>query len=265
VAVDASGDRAGDTLKVRLKGRDRDAMALVVITMTRTRILLYLTIAVVGLLLLGYFSYTIYRSEHWGEVAGALGGFIGGMVGAGGAVLAVYLTLSRQRREETSNVTSAVQTEVASLVKYINGAIEVCADVKKGTRQIPRADAVYIVKNLVVDPVVYPAIADRVGLLPHPQATAAFYMRISEAKATAEVFAKATGTPETHVTPDLARTVTDILVTALQLADPIVAGVPPHADLAAGVQVDILAQIQQGLSAARAAFPEAESFQPPAG
>jgi hypothetical protein len=224
-------------------------------TSVRNRIFLALAIAA-AFLVLGYFSYATFRAEHWGEVAGALGGFIGGIVGAGGAIWAVFLTLGRQRQEEAANVASAVQTEVTSLVKYINGAIEVCADVKRGLR-IPRADAVYIVKNLVVDPVVYPAIADRVGLLPHPQATAAFYMRISEAKATAEVFAKATGTPETYVTPDLARTVVDVLVTALELANPIVAGVRPDRGLAVGIQVSILTQIQEGLQVARAAFPNA--------
>jgi hypothetical protein len=36
--------------------------------------------------------------------------------------------------------------------------------------------------NPLVDPVIYPAVADRVGLLQRPQATIEFYMRVAEAK-----------------------------------------------------------------------------------
>jgi hypothetical protein len=42
-------------------------------------------------------------------------------------------------------------------------------------------------RKLFVEPVVYKAVADRIGLLPHPNATAQFYMRISEAKAMVEI------------------------------------------------------------------------------
>jgi hypothetical protein len=52
------------------------------------------------LVLLAVF-YTALRHSKSGELTGALGSFIGGIVGAGGAVWAVFLTLSQQRREET--------------------------------------------------------------------------------------------------------------------------------------------------------------------
>jgi hypothetical protein len=44
---------------------------------------------------------TALRHSKSGEIAGALGSLIGGIVGAGGAVWAVFLALSRQRQEET--------------------------------------------------------------------------------------------------------------------------------------------------------------------
>jgi len=41
-----------------------------------------------------------------GEVAVALGTFAGGFIGAGGAILAVFIALSSQRQEETTNTVS---------------------------------------------------------------------------------------------------------------------------------------------------------------
>jgi hypothetical protein len=51
--------------------------------------------------------------------------FIGGLIGAAGAVWAVYLTLGKQRKEETEKVSSAVATEVTALAKYVMGAAKI--------------------------------------------------------------------------------------------------------------------------------------------
>jgi hypothetical protein len=48
------------------------------------------------------FAAALIGAATEGEIAGALGSLVGGIVGAGGAVLAVYLALSSQRKEETS-------------------------------------------------------------------------------------------------------------------------------------------------------------------
>ncbi len=162
---------------------------------------------------------TALRHSKSGEIARALGSLIGGIVGAGGAVWAVFLALSQQRREETEKVAEAVRTEVTTLVKYAIGAV------------IPRQDAHYIVKNFAGDPIIYPAVADRVGLLRHPHATAEFYMRILEAKVMVEMLRTKTDVPGIMytaapvelVTPQFASSVADSLLTALQLARSIVA------------------------------------------
>ena len=60
--------------------------------------------------------------------------FIGGLIGAAGAVWAVYLTLGKQRREEIVKVSSAVATEIAALVKYIIGAVEICIEIANGAK-----------------------------------------------------------------------------------------------------------------------------------
>jgi hypothetical protein len=82
----------------------------------------------------------------------------------------------------------------------------------------------------------------------------------------AEMFATATGTTETHVTPEFAASVADSLINALQLARPIVAAAPaPPPHFAAAIQATILAQLDESLVRAQAAFPGASSFQGPGG
>ena len=77
---------------------------------------------------------------------------------------------------------------------------------------------------------IYPAIADRVGLLLQPHATTQFYMRVSEARGMLEALRTKTDPPSItyntaleYVTPEFAASVADSLITALQLARPIVA------------------------------------------
>jgi hypothetical protein len=227
-----------------------------------------LTVAL-ATLLLGFFAALI--ASKAGEIAGALGSLIGGMVGAGGAVWAVFLMLSRQRNEETAKVADAVRTEVTTLVKYVIGAIKICQQIKSGEIQVPRQDAHYIVKNFANDPVIYPAIADRVGLLPHPHATTEFYMRLSETKTMVEMLRIKTdppgitysSTPLEYIKPEFAETVAESLITALQLARPIVANEGDSSgksQLAVWVQVTVVSQIDDCFKSARVSFPNAESF-----
>jgi hypothetical protein len=185
----------------------------------------------VGVGLLCIFFAALMGSHTAGEVAGALGSFIGGIVGAGGAVLAVFLALSAQRREETAKVSAAVRTEITTLAKYIIGAIEACHTIANGTRQVPVEHASYIVKNLTSEPIVYSAVADRIGLLPHPHATTEFYLRLAEAKTMIESFKGAASyfpTAPKFVTPDFVAVVADSLIATLQLARAIISDGENH-------------------------------------
>jgi hypothetical protein len=224
-----------------------------------------------GAVLLAVFFAALMNSKA-GEIAGALGSLIGGIVGAGGAVWAVFLMLSRQRKEETAKVADAVRTEVTTIVKSIILSIKVCQQIAEGTRHVPRQDARYIVKNLFSDPIVYPAVADRVGLLPYPQATTEFYMRLSEAKAMVEALRTKTDPPGItysaptveYVTPEFAATIADSLGTALLLARSIVANeddASVKVQLAGLVQARVVGQIDECLKSAKESFPDAESFQ----
>jgi len=139
----------------------------------RSNVIVGIALAIVVLALCRFVAALIGAATE-GEIAGALGSFVGGIIGAGGAVLAVYVALSSQRNEETAKVSAAVRTEVASLTTYVIGAIEICQGIANGTRRVPSLDASYIMRKLWADPVIYPAVADRVGLLPHPNATVQF-------------------------------------------------------------------------------------------
>jgi hypothetical protein len=84
-------------------------------------------------------------------------------------------------------------------------------------------------RKLWKDPVVYTAMADRIGLLPHPNATVQFYMRLAEAKAMLESLqtktileTEASAEAKYELVPrEFAANVADSLVTALRLAQAI--------------------------------------------
>lgn len=214
-----------------------------------------------GVALLCGFGAALVGTKTAGEIAGALGGFMGGFIGAVGAVLAVYIALSSQRKEETIKVATAVRTEVSSLTTYIIGAVAICQDIATGKRKVPRTDAAYILRKLFAEPVVYKAVADRIGLLPHPNATAQFYLRISEAKAMVESL-QIPSVAQEHVTTENAATIADCLITALQLAHGILSS-DGDPRLAEWVDREMIGQIDECLKSAKASFPNAESFKLP--
>jgi len=189
-------------------------------------------------------------------------------------VFAVYWTIARQREEEVAKVRTAVRTEVTTFVKYVIGALQVCVDVATGASDIPMRDASYIGKTLST-PTIYPAVADRIGLLPHPQATINFYMRIEETKAMLAAMANkgnyvpqsATNVtiPPTKVSPSNALSVADCLITALQCAYPIVAdNDSAMSEMEKSVQTKTLEDMAAAFESARRIFPTAESFNTPA-
>jgi len=184
-------------------------------------------------------------------------------------VFAVYLTLTRQRKEDTEKVRAAVRTEVTTYSKYVIGTLEICKKVANGL-QISMSDAEYIGKNLIA-PVIYPAVADRIGLLQRPQATIEFYMRIAEAKSNlAAMRVKVIGLPLAqsqmqNIQPANAEVVADSLITALQVARHIVADDDPsRTEMDIWIQKIMLRDIDSALASAKLTFPNAESFKAPA-
>ena len=152
--------------------------------------------------------------------------------------------------------TDAIRREVIEFSKFISGNLEICGHINAGT-QVPRRDLPSIMKT-GIEPVVYPAIADRIGRIPFPQQVVSFYTRIAEAQAIIEIVAKGPG-HDTPVTPALAQSLADSLITALQLAKAIVEHVPnPNLDEKV---IDITRRnIDEALATAQQNFPNAESF-----
>jgi hypothetical protein len=223
-----------------------------------------------SILLLAWLFADLLDSKS-GEQAGALGAVVGGIIGAGGAILAVYLTLSRQRREDTATVRAAIRTELTTYAKYVIGALEICQSIAVGQRSgsVPMANATYITKNLV-EPVIYPAVADRIVLVQRPQATIEFYMRVQEAKAMTEGMAASVSTLSpaqsamNTIQASHAESVADTLVTALQLVRPIIADSGDSlSEFDVWIRDTVLRQIDAALQSAQGSFPNAESFNNP--
>ena len=231
----------------------------------------FLTVSAVLLafgVLLGWFVFGISRASP-GEIAGAVGSLLGGLVGAVGAVIAVFLAISQQRNEDAAKVRGAVRIEVSTFVKYVIGCLDVCKQIARNEVNFPLTRAIDITKSLP-EPVIYPSVADRIGLLPHPNATIEFYMRISEAKAIATALQAMdpVGVPPDFlrraiVSPAQAQPIADCLITALQLALPIIGHeIEPYekTQLVAMIQVTMLGKINESLESAKNVFPNAESF-----
>ncbi len=227
-------------------------------------------VAVLSVMLLG-FVVALSFTRDAGAFAGAFGSVVGGLIGAGGAVWAVYLAMSRQRDEEVAKVAAAIRAEVLYLTKYVIGGIEICVAISQGKAALPRLDAKTISNNFAFEPVVYPAVADRVGLLPHPQATVGFYMRIAEAKSVAALlatpplassFVNQSGPPQ-MVSAENASAIADCLSTALQHAHSILTD-DSNPDYRTQLDVEsrqaTLQMIATSLAEATATFPNAMSF-----
>jgi hypothetical protein len=218
--------------------------------------------------LLAWFFADLLDSKS-GERVAAFGAVIGGIIGAGGAVFAVYLAITGQRNEDMAKVRAAVRTEVTTYSKYVIGALDTCKEIATQVKKIPTVNAEYVSKHLV-DPVIYPAVADRVGLLRSPQATIEFYMRLAEAKSNLAALKQRDAglTPNqaamVSIQPSEAEVVADSLITALQMAKRIVAdNDPTRTELDLLVQKVMLREIDAALVSAKTTFPNAESFKVP--
>ena len=165
------------------------------------------------------------------DICSLLGSLFGGIIGAGGAILAVYILLARQRRQESKNVAAAVRTEVTALAKYIIESIGVCQKIRRAELNLPRQEAHNIIKNFSSNPTVYPAVADRIGLLPHSNSTVEFYMRLSETRTSIEMLRTRADpekmvnvqTPPEYVSSEFSSSVANGLIIAIQCARTIIA------------------------------------------
>ncbi len=206
-----------------------------------------------GLLLLFIFVPSLIQS-HAGEVAAAIGSVIGGIVGAGGAVGAVYFLINRQRLEERNNVSDAIRREIIEFNEMVLTALSICEHIKSRDASVMRKNAHTIMINL--DPIIYRAVADRIGLLSHPQFVVKFYTRLVEIQQAIQTITVGNpGDAGALVPGDEAETLASSLIITCRLAQAIISQV---ADPSLDEQVPLiaLAHIDTALESAKRAFPK---------
>ena len=113
-----------------------------------------------------------------GEIIGAFASILGGIIGAAGAAVAVYLTLAGQRKEDRARIRSALVREVIEFSRLAVGHLETCENIRAGVIALPVPKLAQAMQ--MPSPIIYPAVADKIGLLSSPQSVVAFYAQIVE-------------------------------------------------------------------------------------
>ena len=209
-------------------------------------------------ILSGFFA-SLFDSRS-GEIAAALGSVVGGIIGALGAALAVYLTLQGQRQEEINKVSSAIISEVAELCKAPMGQLGACFLIKSSEMRVPTPHIKYLFNT--PEPVIFPAVADRISRLPRPTLVVTFYMQLAETRGMIDLLAN-TGNPQEWTDFGMVREIADLLISQCQLAHMILTTAPLQPDedpLLTAKRHQIVAQLEHQLEEARRRFPEAASF-----
>jgi len=225
----------------------------------RRNTIAFVTIALFSVLLSGFIAALLGSKS--GEIVGALGSVVGGAIGAVGAAAAVYIMLDRQRAEETEKVSSAVLSEVAQLCKFPIGQLGVCEMIQSGKFSFPKADLPTLMGT--PDPIIYPAVADRIRRLPRPTLVVTFYTSLMETRGVVAVIAHSPPVDE-PITAGHIQGLADILIHLCQLAKMILSSAAPAPDreaaLVAGQRAHMLKALDEQLAAAKQAFPNADSF-----
>jgi hypothetical protein len=173
----------------------------------------------VGLFLLLCFVAALAQSKA-GEIAAAMGSVIGGIVGASGAVGAVYLLINRQRHEDANNASDAIRREVIEMNELVIQSLKICEQIKLGNISMVRKDAPTIMER--VDPIVYKAVADRIGLVPHPHLTVKFYMRLVEIQQSQRIIAVGPGGENAPIPIEEIKTLAKSFIIACRFAQAII-------------------------------------------
>lgn len=127
------------------------------------------------------------RIAHPADWASAVSGLLGTVIGFVGAAASAFLLFERQTQDEADRIYEAVVREVAEFSRFTVGNLSTCREMRGGNIAILRDGLPRIMG--VPAPTVYPAVADRIGLLHAPQPVVAFYNRIVEAGRMVEIVA----------------------------------------------------------------------------
>jgi hypothetical protein len=188
--------------------------------MGKGRAKVLIAIALVGgaIIILGFLTALGFSTA--GEVAGALGSVIGGTIGAGGAALAVYLTLLGQRDEDRTRIRGSLVREVIEFARLVIGHLETCEFIRSGVVQLPVPKLVEALE--MPRPIIYPAIADKIGLLVRPQRVVSFFARIEELGMMVRAYSHNPAAQASVVEPIQIRAFVEALIDVAQFAQLII-------------------------------------------
>lgn len=144
---------------------------------------------------------------------------MGGVIGAGGAVGAVYLLIHRQRCEEANNVSNAIRREIIVLSEILISHLRILKAIKSGKITMERNKLCSAISN--PEPTIYKAVADRIGLLPYP--VVQFYMRMVEIQNAVQI---AVVGPGDELPGGEAETIAKSVIIACRLARAIISHAP---------------------------------------
>lgn len=151
-----------------------------------------------------------------GEIVGAGATILGGIFGALGAALAVYLTLRGQRKEDRERIHGAIVREIIEFSRVAVGQLDTCEHIRSGLIALPPAKLPQALKWPT--PVIYPAVADKIGLLKSPQHVVAFYVRITEITTMAQTVADNPTLQNSRVQDNNVRLIVEALLDICQFA-----------------------------------------------
>lgn len=103
------------------------------------------------------------------------------------SLLAVYFTLHFQRKDERRRIIHAILREVMEFCRLAVGHLETCENIQVGNVTILAGQ--FPATMRMPKAVIYPAIADRLGLLKNPTAVVTFFTRMSEVESMAALMA----------------------------------------------------------------------------
>lgn len=229
------------------------------------------TILVIGLIAaLTILFFSNYCCSTAGERLGALGGVLGGVLGALGAALAVFLTLRGQRQDEAETIRDAARREVQEFSRLVSGHLDTCSRIAASTVHItaPALSTIMAMPR----PVIYQAIADRIGRLDRGENYVTFFARIAEAERLVAILAardQPAGIGEGRVPLPLPMGRNDIALVANAWMD--VASIALHIlnpqprprDFDAQVEHSFRGDLEEALQQARATFPDDSEPRPP--
>jgi hypothetical protein len=178
---------------------------------------------------------------------------LGGIIRALGAALAVYLTLTGLRREDRRRIHDAIISEVIGFARLVIGHLKTCNNIYAGTIDMPVPKLPEMIG--MPAPIIYPAVADKIGLLKAPQRVVAFYGRITEIAIMAQFVAGAPNRQTSRIEANDVRLIVEVLLDTCSLASWIIQDSEAGKEFDKAVSAVILSDIDEIAVATRKNFP----------